>query len=151
MRDVLIDRMLSTTLQEAPQSPDNITMFVETCRAGPIGELLFNVEGLSKVEKAYRRMCDENLFRVDMSQEMFEELMSYFLGQLLVQEQGGEWFGYKGSMYTIKPVLIRFPDKNKSLDISMFCKDLFCKKVAGAREGLALIAFYRKARKLAVI
>ena len=117
-KDAVVDRMYRQTLEVAPRSGENIALLARTCGVGHVADPAFNEEGLAEVERVYRRLCSTGGFTADMDRDMFEELMTYFLGETLIDGQQAEWYAYKGKFYTIKPVLIRFPNRGKAIDIS---------------------------------
>jgi hypothetical protein len=81
----------------------------------------------------------------DVDRDQIERLLAIFLGQVLIEQQGGEWVFYRGKYHTVNPVVIKLPS-GKHVDVFGFCHDLYlANRVDGARTGEALVRFAQSA------
>ncbi|MDC6167872.1 hypothetical protein [Paucibacter sp. XJ19-41] len=104
------------------------------------------------MEGIYRKLCNEEKFSASLDRAHFEQLMMYFLGQTLVRCQDARWVAYKGRDHVVRPLLIRFTDTGKGLDIAAICFDLIGSSgLAGANVGQALARYFNRAKRIALI
>jgi hypothetical protein len=152
IRQAVADRMLEAALRDAPTSAESIVFFARNLGISVEGDIGYDEAGLALVEKIYRQLCREARFTEFLDRASFEQLMMYFFGQVLVLRQGARWIAYKGRDYVFRPLLVEFPDTGKGLDIAAICFDLIDNPgLAGASMGQALLRFFAKAKKIALI
>lgn len=152
LRQAIADQMLEAALKEAPASADSILFFARSLGLSVEDGVSYDEAGLIKVEGIYRRLYDEEKFSASLDRAHFEQLMMYFLGQTLVSCQDAHWIAYKGRDHVVRPLLIRFADTGKGLDIAAICFDLIGSSgLAGANVGQALVRYFNRAKKIALI
>lgn len=153
MRNLVVDRMYQQALQEAPASAENLLFFAKSCGLSVADAPDYTPDGLVRIEAWYRNLCREQRFgsTEPLDRRSFERLMTYFLGETLIRQEGAEWFAYKGKYYVCWPVLVRFPDTGKALDIGAICQDLIDSRMVGVRDGTVLRRLFDRAKKIALI
>lgn len=153
MRNLVVDRMYRQALQEAPASAEHLLFFAKSCGLSVAAAPDYTPDGLVQIEAWYRNLCRGQGFGSvePLDRRSFERLMTYFLGETLIRQEGAEWFAYQGKEYVCWPVLVRFPDTGKALDIAAVCQDLIDSRMVGVRDGTVLRHFFDKAKKIALI
>ncbi|MDH3348917.1 MAG: hypothetical protein OEM02_12570 [Desulfobulbaceae bacterium] len=150
-KDIVLNRMLNNTIEEAKKSLENIGFFLNNCGVSLDKGLQYDFDGLIIVEKYYRQLCKVRGFKDIFTKETYEELMTYFLGEVLIRNYNGEWSIYSGKYYVLKPVVIKL-GTGKSIDINVFCDDLISNKGAkGSGENKSLYLYAKHAEKNACL
>lgn len=142
--------MLTETINEGKKCIENLEFLTLS-----LGESLtihdFSKGDLLELEKVYRRMCKDRKFTDEFSREYYEYLMTLYVGEWLIRNKKGKWFGYKGKYHTKSPILIQF-ESGKSIDVCAVCTDLVdSKNIKGARDEKSLLEFCEGAEKIALL